>query len=120
MFGKNSTSTPNVDVNVTLDLTGPSFSGTTTVDTINIMNGGTTITGKNGHELHFYNDNGFYAFFVNNYPNFMILSDINYFNTTLGVAADDKQLFFYRENNFWYFNADNNNKLVLRSGLEAV
>ena len=50
----------------------------------------------------------------------MILPDISYFNTTLGIDAADKQLLFYKENNFWYFNPDNNNKLVLRSGLEAV
>jgi len=120
MFGKNSTSSSSVDVNVTLDLTNPTFSGTTTLDTINITNSGTSITGLNGHELHLNNDNGYYAFEINNYPNFLVLADISYFNTTLGIDAADKQLLFYKENNFWYFNPDNNNKLVLRSGLEAV
>ena len=50
--------------------------------------------------MHFNNDNGFYAFNVNNYPNFLILPDISYFNTTLGIDAADKQLLFYKENNF--------------------
>ena len=61
MFGKNSTSSSNVDVNVTLDLKSPTFAGLTTLDTIKITNSGTTITGANGHELHFNNDGGYFV-----------------------------------------------------------
>ena len=62
MFGKNTNSGSNTDVNVTLDLRSPSFAGSTTVDTIIFTNSGSTITGGNGHELHFNNDGGYFAF----------------------------------------------------------
>ena len=38
MFGKNNSSGSNVNVNVTLDLSSPAFSGTTTVDSLIISN----------------------------------------------------------------------------------
>jgi hypothetical protein len=117
MFGKNTSSGTNVDVNVTLDLNNPSFAGTTTINELAISDSGTTITGANSHELHFNNTDGYYAFHINNYPYFYITQDACYVNTTLAIDSNDKQILFYREHNFWFFNADNNdNKLIIKSG----
>ena len=117
MFGKNTSSGTNVDVNVTLDLNSPSFAGTTTINELAIADSGTTITGANSHELHFNNTDGYYAFHINNYPYFYITQDACYVNTTLAIDSNDKQILFYREHNFWFFNADNNdNKLIIKSG----
>ena len=38
MFGKNNSSASNVSVNVTLDLSSPAFSGTTSVESLIISN----------------------------------------------------------------------------------
>ena len=117
MFGKNTSSGTNVDVNVTLDLNNPSFAGSTTINELAIADSGTTITGANSHELHFNNTDGYYAFHINNYPYFYITQDACYVNTTLAIDSNDKQILFYREHNFWFFNANNNdNKLIIKSG----
>ena len=82
MFGKNTSSGTNVDVNVTLDLNSPFFNGTTTINELTIANSGTTITGANSHELHFNNTDGYYAFHINNYPYFYKTQDACYVNKT--------------------------------------
>ena len=103
MFGKNTSSGTNVHVNVTLDLSSPSLSGTTTINELAIADSGSTITGANAHELHFNNTDGYYGFHINNYPYFYVNTYSCYVNTTLGINTNQEQIVFYRENNFWYF-----------------
>ena len=142
MFGKHTSSggTSSVDVNLTLDLTDyvktedltdylktedltdyakkddATFTGTTTINTIAITNSNTTIFGESG-QLHFDNNDGYYAFHINSYPYFYVTADSCYVNNTLSIDTNEKQIVFYRANNFWYFNAnDNGTTLQIKSG----
>ena len=147
MFGKHTScgGTSSVDVNLTLDLTdyvktedltdyvkkddaifdnyasinNATFTGSTTIDTLLIADSGAKIEGQSNNVLVFDidADNAYYAFHIKNYPYFYIGNETCYCNTTLGIDANEKQLLFYRENNFWYLNADNNgDKLQIKSG----
>ena len=115
MFGKHTSSggTSNVDVNLTLDLTdyvktddladyvkkddaifdnyvlkdAATFTGTTTFDTLAIVDSGTTIHGVD-NQLHFNNNDGYYGFHINNYPYFYVRDDACWVNTTLGIDTN--------------------------------
>ena len=92
------------------------FTGTTTIDTLAITDSNTTILGESG-QLHFDNNDGYYAFHINSYPYLYVTADSCYVNNTLSIDTNEKQIVFYRENNFWYFNTENNGtKLQIKSG----